>query len=73
MPRPKNADYIKLYEIPAILYELTGLVRASSTIKIWARKGVVGKHGHRVRLKTAKRLGKRYTTRQWVEEFLGEF
>lgn len=63
-------DYIKLKDVPPIVLELTGVDRTAKTIESWARKGRRGYDNTLVKLKTRKRLGTRFTTRQWIIEFL---
>lgn len=66
----KKANYIALKKVPDILVELTGVSRAQITVYVWATKGRISSQGTIVKLKTVKRMGRLYTTHDWVENFV---
>jgi len=72
MPKPKNEDLIKLEQVPKIVYELTGIARTLATVYNWIKVGRTTQHGERVKLKSSKRLGNLYTTKEWLMEFIRE-
>jgi hypothetical protein len=72
MPKPKNEDYKSLQECSDYIYTLTRVRRLPNTILMWYRKGLIDKHGSRIRLKTARRLKRRYSTIEWIDDFLRE-
>jgi len=67
-----NKDLIKISAVSKLIYELTGETRSRTTAYEWVRVGRISADGRRVKLETIKRLGKLYTTRKMVEEFIGE-
>ncbi len=70
MPKPKNSDLITLDKVVTLVKELTGVTRCRCTVYNWARKGRANQHGEVIKLKTYKRLGQHYTTKECVIEFL---
>lgn len=70
--RRKNEDLIKLVEVPKLLLELTGVTRGRATIHHWVTYGRLNYTGEIIKLKSTKRLGRSYTTRVWVEDFIRE-
>jgi len=72
MPRIKVSDYIALNKVSLVVFELTGVIQATSTIYHWARRGKIGHNGHRAKLQTSKRMRRCYTTRQWIIDFVGK-
>lgn len=72
MPKPKNLDLMSLDKVPAILRDLTGVTRTRCTVYNWASQGRINAHGQNVKLKTYKRLGQYYTTKEAVIKFLQE-
>ena len=66
----KRENLIKMRDIPALVLEMTGVTRTQAAIYMWIRKGLKTYEGPKVKLKTTKRLGHLYTTREWMEEFL---
>jgi len=65
-----NKDVIKIADVPKLVYELTGLIRSRSAIYQWIKAGRLSYSDERIKLKTVKRLGFLYTTREWIEEFI---
>lgn len=57
-------------EIPALLLEVIGETCTKHTVYHWAKYGRINFEGDRIYLKTTKRLGKKYTTKEWVFEFV---
>ena len=70
MGRLTNSGYIALRDCPAIVYELTGVNRCAKSVFNWAAKGRADQHGDTVKLRWVKRLGLRYTRREWLNEFI---
>lgn len=68
--KPKNKDLIKLGRVPAMILDLTGVYRGRATVYNWSKKGRINQNGQRVTLKTYKRLGQLYTTKQNVIDFI---
>ena len=71
MQRPKNEDLILIHNIPKLIYKLTGTARTRTCIYGWIKDGRVTYEGERIKLRTVVCLGFLYTTREWVEEFIG--
>ena len=69
---PKIVDYIPLTKVPPILRELTGVTRTRVTIYHWVKHGRISAHGEMIKLKTYRRLGQIYTTKDAVIKFLRE-
>lgn len=63
-------QYIKICEMPDILYNLVGITRTRTCIYEWIRVGRINSNGERIRLRTIKRFGFLYTTFTWVKEFV---
>ena len=72
MPKPKIEEYKSLQECSDYVYGLTGVRRLPNTILNWSRQGLIGKHGRKVKLKTARRLNCRYSTIAWLDAFMAE-
>lgn len=70
MSKIKNKDLIKIVNVPALLYEITGVTRTRATVYLWATKGRQSKYGTILKLRTVRRLNQLYTTRKWVENFI---
>lgn len=68
--KPRNADLIKLDDVPALLLELTGVTRCRATVYKWSRYGRINYLSTNIKLKTTRRLGTYYTCRRWVLEFI---
>lgn len=64
--------YITLGEVVPYLNHTHGISRTRQTVHNWATTGVERGLGRIVKLKTVKRVGIRYTTKEWVREFLDE-
>jgi len=63
-------DLIRMSDVPMLVLEMTGLHRGEDTVRKWARDGVIGYNGERLKLKYVRRLKTHFTTKKWVEEFL---
>jgi hypothetical protein len=72
MGRIKTEDYISLQEASDYIYGLTKIRRKANTLVVWSLKGLIDRHGSKVKLRTARRLKRKYTTEIWVDEFLRE-
>lgn len=70
--KPKNADLIKIDEIPKLILEFTGVTICRATAYNWATKGRSNYVGGKTILKTTRRLGHYYSTKQWVLDFIRE-
>jgi hypothetical protein len=68
--KPSNKDLIKLQDVPAVIFEMTGVQRKVDTVRKWAAKGVNSYDGGKVMLQTCRRLRGVYTTKVWIAEFL---
>jgi len=71
MPRIM-VDRLRISAVPGYIYGLTGEWRAVRTVDYWARKGLDRGDGKKLKLKSEKICGIRYTRKNWVDEFLGE-
>ncbi len=72
MKKPKNENLIRLIDVPVLLIQLTGMTRSRATIYNWATKGRRGYANEYIHLKTVKRLGTIFTTKDWVMDFIRE-
>ena len=72
MPRIKNDDYLRMSEAAKIVSELTGVTRCMSTVHKWVRDGRLDQHGRLVKLRMTRKLGRNYTTREWLKKFIKE-
>lgn len=70
--KPKNADLIKLDDIPKLILELTGVTICRATAYNWVKNGRNNYVGGKTKLKTTRRLGHYYSTKQWVLDFIKE-
>ncbi|MBE3139523.1 MAG: hypothetical protein IMZ53_02965 [Thermoplasmata archaeon] len=68
--RIKDQDLVRIKDVPKIVLELTGLVRQRICCYQWINEGRRAYDGSLIHLKTTKRNGYMYTTRQWVEDFI---
>ena len=66
----KKKDLVRISDVPGIISELTGVTRCKETIYLWIKNGVKAYTGEPLRLKTTKRMGRLFTTRVWIEEFV---
>ncbi len=69
--KPKNVDLIKLDDVPALIFEETGVKRCRATVYNWTVKGRLNYANEHVVLKSTKRLGQTFTTKKWLLEFIG--
>jgi hypothetical protein len=70
--KPKTTDYWTLQKCCDYIYELTNIKRLPNTLLVWHRKGLIGQHGKRIKLKTVVRIKRRYCTQIWLDHFLKE-
>ncbi len=70
--KPKNADLITLDDIPKLIQELTGVTICRATVYNWVKSGRNDYVGGKIKLKTTRRLGRHYSTKQWVLDFIKE-
>lgn len=68
--RLSNKGYIPLCDVPAMVYEMTGVRRNARTVYNWTRIGRNDKHGCNIKLRASKRLSVQYTRREWLDEFI---
>lgn len=66
----KKRNYIALKKVPDVVIELTGVPRSKAAVDSWVRRGRIGSDGSLVKLKAVKRMGRLYTTREWIENFV---
>jgi hypothetical protein len=71
--RPKITDYITLTKAAEKVYELSGVTRKRGTVYKWAEIGrISAEHGKVVKLRVTNRLGRMYTTVDWLKKFIKE-
>ncbi len=70
--KPKNIDLMKLDDIPKLILELTGVTVCRATVYNWTKNGRQNYVGGMTKLKTTRRLGRYYSTKQWVLDFIKE-
>ena len=63
---------IPLSAVPSLVRELTGVWRHRATVYRWAKVGCRTIDARVVKLKTEKRMGQLFTTREDVMEFIQE-
>ncbi len=63
---------IPLSAVPSLVAELTGVWRHRATAYRWAKVGCRSFDARMVKLKTEKRMGQLFTTREDVMEFISE-
>ena len=63
---------IPLSAVPSLVAELTGVLRHRATVYRWANVGCRSLDARVVKLKTEKRMGQLFTTRENVMEFIRE-
>ena len=63
---------IPLSAVPSLVAELTGVWRHRATVYRWAKVGCRSLDARMVKLKTEKRMGQLFTTREDVMEFISE-
>ena len=68
----KVKGFIKLSEVPSLILEITGVTRGKNTVYVWVKHGRLTTDGRLLKLKAKKRFNAYYTTREWVEEFIGQ-
>jgi len=57
--------------VSALILKETGVSRCKATIYNWTVKGRLDYANNHVKLKTTKRCGQIFTTREWVMNFIG--
>ena len=70
MGKPRDEEYIKLDTAAKLVYEISGVSRCRSALAKWAKYGRRSACGKKIYLRTSKRLGRLYTTRKWLEEYI---
>lgn len=68
--RPTDDSYVKLADVPQLVFELTGVHRGYKAVYSWVKHGRADQHGKLVKLNGKKRLGSWYTRRTWLNEFI---
>ena len=63
---------IKLSDAPKVLKKLTGTSRGRTTIYNWMRTGLISYGGELVYLRYEVVLGRLYTTKAWIKQFIEE-
>ena len=63
---------IPLSAVPSLVAELTGVWRHRATVYRWAKVGCRSLDARMTKLKTEKRMGQLFTTREDVMEFISE-
>ncbi len=63
---------IPLSAVPSLIADLTGVWRHRATVYRWAKKGCRSLDARMVKLKTEKKMGQLFTTRENVMEFISE-
>lgn len=63
---------IPLSAVPSLIVELTGVYRHRATVYRWAKVGCRSLDARVVKLKTERRMGQLFTTREDVMEFIRE-
>ena len=67
-----NEKLIPLSQVPDLLVELTGVYRHRATVYKWAKIGCRSIDARIVKLKSEKRLGQLFTTRENIVNFINE-
>jgi hypothetical protein len=62
--------YMALHSVAKRVHELTGILVTRATVYNWVKTGRIGLGATRVKLHTVKRCGRRWTTEEWLNEFL---
>lgn len=62
--------YMSLGKVPALVESLTGIHYGRISIYRWAHLGRQNLQGSQEKLQTVKKLGRFYTTQEWVENFI---
>jgi hypothetical protein len=72
MGRIRNEDYISMEVASDYIYGITNIRRKANTLIMWSLKGLLSEHGVRVKLHTVRRLKRKFTTKEWVDNFMKE-
>lgn len=70
MGRCKENEYISMVKAAPLVHEISGVSRSHWSLEKWSRGGRIASNGEIVKLKVSRRLGRLYTTRKWLEEFI---
>ena len=70
MPKPKDKDYLKITDVPALLKKMTGQSRTRQTVYNWMKLGRRTYSGEHIILTVSRRSGQFYTTENWVKLFV---
>lgn len=68
--QPEKKKLLRIRDVPDIILKIAGVTRSKETVYLWARNGVIGYAGDKLKLKTVRRAGHLFTTREWVEDFI---
>ncbi len=63
---------IPISAVPSLIVELTGVFRHRATVYRWAKVGCRTLDARVIKLKTEKKMGQLFTTREDVMEFINE-
>lgn len=66
----KNSELMRLRDVPVMLAELTGQTRTQATVYKWVTVGRTDYVGTIIKLRVIKRLGRYFTTKEWLEQFI---
>jgi hypothetical protein len=70
--KPKNSDLIRVKDAAPVVEELTGVKRTYIAVYQWCKVGRRRYDNVVVKLKTTKRLGTLFTTKEWIADFIRE-
>lgn len=70
MGLPIREDLIKISDVPAVIFRLTGIKRTRQTIVNWYRKGVRAYDNRNVKLRVERRLRIVFTTEEYIKKFI---
>ena len=70
MVRPRNIDYVSLDAASSLVFEMCGVKRGKYTVYKWAKDGRIDGHGKMIKLRTVNKLGRLYTTKLWLHNFI---
>jgi len=62
-------DRLRISAVPVYILSKTGELRQTRTVNYWIKQGLII-NGKKLRLRSEKRCGIRYTRRSWVDEFI---
>lgn len=68
--RLSNSGYVKLKDVPDLVFQMTGVHRCHKSVYGWVLYGRADTHGDKIKLRAVKRLGAWYTRKEWLSEFI---